>query len=184
MICPNDGTEIHRVKIVAHYGKPITVDQCQTCGGIWFDEAELFRAKQGEADRIEMLDADIIRAPSMIHKSELLCPRDRAVMVQFVDRYFPQDIILVRCRLCRGIWLNRGVFTKYQRFRQGLLQRSQEKSAAEKRRAEIKKLVQSYESGRTTGTLRKLGEFLSTPIDRGALTRLGAVLRIIEFFAD
>jgi hypothetical protein len=65
-----------------------------------------------------------------------------------------------------------------------LLQRSQEKSAADKRRAEIKKLVQSYESGRTTGTLRKLAEFLSTPIDRGALTRLGAVLRIIEFFAD
>jgi Zn-finger nucleic acid-binding protein len=175
---------MHPVRIVAHYGQPIIVDQCQICGGIWFDEAELFRAKQGEAARIEMLDADIIRAPSMIEKSELLCPRDRAVMLQFVDRYFPQDIILVYCRLCRGFWLNRGGFTKYQRFRQGLLQRGQEKSAADKRRAEIKKLVQSYESGRTTETLRKLGEFLSTPIDRGAFTRLGAVLRIIEFFAD
>jgi len=175
---------MHHVKIVAHYGQPIIVDQCQRCGGIWFDEAELFRAKQGEADRIEMLDADMVRAPSVIEESELLCPRDRAVMLQFIDRYFPQDIILVQCQLCRGIWLNRGVFTKYQRFRQGLLQRSQEKSATEKRRAEIKKLVQSYESGRTTETLRRLGEFLSTPIDRGALTRLGAVLRIIEFFAD
>jgi Zn-finger nucleic acid-binding protein len=184
MICPNDESEMHHVKIVAHYGQPIIVDQCQRCGGIWFDEAELFRAKQGEADRIEMLDADIIRAPSMIEKSELLCPRDRAVMLQFVDRYFPQDIILVYCRSCRGIWLNRGGFTKYQRFRQGLLQRSQQRSAADKRRAEIKKLVQSYESGRTTETLRKLGEFLSTPIDRGALTRLGAALRIIDFIAD
>lgn len=65
-----------------------------------------------------------------------------------------------------------------------MLQRSQEKSAAEERRAEIKKLVQSYESGRTTETLRKLGEFLSYPIDRYGLPRLGAVLRIIEFFAD
>ena len=73
---------------------------------------------------------------------------------------------------------------KYQRFRQGLLQRSQQRSAADKRRAELKKLVQSYESGRTTETLRKLGEFLSTPIDRGALTRLGAVLKIIDFIAD
>ena len=184
MVCPNDGSEIHHVKIVAHYGQPIIVDQCQTCGGIWFDEAELFRAKQGEADRIEMLDADIARAPSMIEKSRLLCPRDRAVMLQFVDRYFPQDIILTQCRLCRGIWLNRGVFTKYQRFREGLLQRGRQRSAADKRRAEIKKLVQSYESGRTTGTLRKLAEFLSTPLDRGAFTRLGAILRIIEFFAD
>ena len=184
MVCPNDGTEIHRVKIVAHYGQPIIVDQCQRCGGIWFDEAELFRAKQGEANRIEMLDADIARTPSMIEKSKLLCPRDRAVMLQFVDRHFPQDIILTQCRLCRGIWLNRGVFTKYQRFRQGLLQRSQQKNAADERRAEIKKLVQSYESGRTTETLRKLGEFLSTPIDRYGLPRLGAVLRIIEFFAD
>jgi len=184
MICPNDGTEMHHVKIVAHYGQPIIVDQCQRCGGIWFDEAELFRAKQGEADRIEMLDADIIRAPTMIEESELLCPRDRAVMLQFVDRYFPQDIILVQCPSCRGIWLNRGGFMKYQKFRQGLLQRSQQKSTADKRRPEIKKLVQSYESGRTTGTLRKLGEFLSTPIDRGALVPLIATLKIIDFIAD
>jgi Zn-finger nucleic acid-binding protein len=184
MICPNDGTEMHHVKIVAHYGQPIIVDQCQRCGGIWFDEAELFRAKQGEADRIEMLDADIIRAPTMIEESELLCPRDRAVMLQFVDRYFPQDIILVQCPSCGGIWLNRGGFMKYQKFRQGLLQRSQQKSTADKRRAEIKKLVQSYESGRTTGTLRKLGEFLSTPIDRGALVPLIATLKIIDFIAD
>ena len=184
MICPNDGTEMHHVKIVAHYGQPIIVDQCQRCGGIWFDEAELFRAKQGEADRIEMLDADIIRAPTMIEESELLCPRDRAVMLQFVDRYFPQDIILVQCPSCRGIWLNRGGFMKYQKFRQGLLQRSQQKSTADKRRTEIKKLVQSYESGRTTGTLRKLGEFLSTPIDRGALVPLIATLKIIDFIAD
>lgn len=175
---------MHHVKIVAHYGQPIIVDQCQRCGGIWFDEAELFRAKQGEADRIEMLDADIIRAPTMIEESELLCPRDRAVMLQFVDRYFPQDIILVQCPSCRGIWLNRGGFMKYQKFRQGLLQRSQQKSTADKRRPEIKKLVQSYESGRTTGTLRKLGEFLSTPIDRGALVPLIATLKIIDFIAD
>lgn len=175
---------MHHVKIVAHYGQPIIVDQCQRCGGIWFDEAELFRAKQGEADRIEMLDADIIRAPTMIEESELLCPRDRAVMLQFVDRYFPQDIILVQCPSCRGIWLNRGGFMKYQKFRQGLLQRSQQKSTADKRRAEIQKLVQSYESGRTTGTLRKLGEFLSTPIDRGALGPLSATLKIIDFTAD
>lgn len=175
---------MHHVKIVAHYGQPIIVDQCQRCGGIWFDEAELFRAKQGEADRIEMLDADIIRAPTMIEESELLCPRDRAVMLQFVDRYFPQDIILVQCPSCRGIWLNRGGFMKYQKFRQGLLQRSQQKSTADKRRTEIKKLVQSYESGRTTGTLRKLGEFLSTPIDRGALVPLIATLKIIDFIAD
>jgi len=171
---------MHHVKIVAHYGQPIIVDQCHRCGGIWFDEAELFRAKQGEADRIEMLDADIIRAPSMIEESELLCPRDRAIMLQFVDRYFPQDIILVHCRLCSGIWLNRDEFTKYQRFRRGLLQRSQQRSAADERRAEIRRLVRSYESGRTTGTLRKLGEFLSTPVDRGVFTRLGAILWIID----
>jgi hypothetical protein len=76
------------------------------------------------------------------------------------------------------------MFTKYQRFREGLLQRNRQRSAADERRAEIKKLVQSYESGRTTGTLRKLAEFLSTPIDRYGLPRLGAILRIIEFFAD
>jgi Zn-finger nucleic acid-binding protein len=163
MLCPNDRTEMRQVKIVGHYGRTIFVDQCKQCGGIWFDEAELFRAKQGEAEEIEMLDTGNLRAPATIENSTLICPRDDAKMHRFTDRYFPQDIVLVRCPSCQGIWLNRGMFTKYQQFRQELM-RSKKSTQDEGLKKNIAKLVKSYESGRSTETMRKLGDFLATPM--------------------
>ena len=121
MLCPNDSTEMHQVTIVSHYGGPIFVDQCEKCGGIWFDESELFRAKQGEAEKIEALNTEMLRTPSTIENSTLICPRDQTAMNRFTDKHFPQDIVLVRCPSCHGIWINRGMFTKYQQFRQKLM---------------------------------------------------------------
>ena len=112
---------MHEVKVVSHYGQPIIVDQCERCGGIWFDESGLFRAKQGEAEKIEALNTEMLRTPSVIENSTLFCPRDQGAMQRFTDKYFPQDIILVRCPSCHGIWLNRGTFTKYQQFREKLM---------------------------------------------------------------
>jgi Zn-finger nucleic acid-binding protein len=161
MLCPNDNTEMRQVKIVSHYGGPIFVNQCGKCGGIWFDESELFRAKQGEAEKIEALNTEMLRTPSMIENSTLFCPRDHGAMHQFTDKYFPKDIVLVRCQLCHGIWLNRGIFTKYQQFRQELMRR--EKSAQDKKmkaRGEA-----SHQKERSTGTWGRLLEFLSTPME-------------------
>ena len=121
MLCPNDNNGMYQVKIVSHYGGPIFVDQCEKCGGIWFDESELYRAKQGEADKIEALNTEMLRTPSVIENSTLFCPRDQTAMNRFTDKYFPQDIVLVRCPSCHGIWVNRGTFTKYQQFRQKLM---------------------------------------------------------------
>jgi Zn-finger nucleic acid-binding protein len=155
---------MRQVKTVGHYGGPIIIDQCEKCGGIWFDEAELFRAKQGEAEKIEMLDTGILRTLSTIEDSTLLCPRDDSAMARFTDKYFPRDIVLVRCPSCHGIWLNRGMFTKYQQFRQELI-RAKQSPQDEKLKERIARLIEAHESGRSTGTLRRLGEFLSTPVD-------------------
>ncbi|HUW45155.1 MAG TPA: zf-TFIIB domain-containing protein [Dehalococcoidia bacterium] len=143
MLCPNDRTEMHEVKIVSHYGQPIIVDQCEKCGAIWFDESELFRAKQGEAEKIEVLNTEILRTPSTIENSSLICPRDQTAMHRFTDKYFPQDIVLVRCLSCHGIWINRGTFTKYQQFRQKLIPKK--KSPQDERLEEsIASLIVSY----------------------------------------
>jgi Zn-finger nucleic acid-binding protein len=166
MLCPNDRTQMHQVKIVVHYGEPMLVDQCEECGGIWFDESELFRAKQGEAEKIEALDTAILRTPSTIEHPSLICPRDDSPMHRFTDRYFPEDIVLVRCPSCHGTWLNRGIFTKYQQFRQELM-RAKKSPQDERLKEKIAQLVASYQGGHSTGTLSKLGEFLSTPVDSG-----------------
>lgn len=165
MLCPNDKTAMHQVETVAHYGQPITVDQCGKCGGIWFDESELFRTKLGEAERIELLDAELLRAACPSEAAELVCPRDRTTMIRFSDPSFPEDITLVRCLSCHGIWLNRGIFTRYQQFRRELRRYGEKAPQDEELQERINQLLEAYHSGGSSETLRSLGEFLSTPVE-------------------
>jgi len=153
------------VRVISHYDQQIDLEQCDKCGGIWFDESELYRARQGEAEKIELMDAGILRNPTIIESSTLLCPRDEAVLQQFTDKYFPQDIILERCPSCQGIWLNRGIFTKYQKYRKELM-RPKEKITNDKQLGEsINQLIAAHNSGQSNETLKNLGKFLSTPLD-------------------
>ena len=171
MLCPNDSTEMHQVTIVSHYGGPIIVDQCEKCGGIWFDESELFRAKQGEAEKIEALNIKILEAPSTIVHPNLICPRDQTAMNRFTDKYFPQDIVLVSCPSCHGIWINRGTFTKYQQFRQKLMpkKKSPQDEVLEK---SIAPLIVSYQY-----ECERLNEAERRNVDT-ALNILEAILRL------
>jgi len=175
MLCPNDRIEMRPVKVMSHYDQQIDLEQCDTCGGIWFDESELYRAKQGEAGKIEFVNSEILRNPTVIEAAALYCPRDKAVLQQFTDKYFPHDIILERCPSCQGIWLNRGTFTRYQKYRKELL-RPKVKSPDDKQLGDnINQLIAAHNSGQSSETLRKLGKFLSAPMDdnlsqRSALT--------------
>jgi Zn-finger nucleic acid-binding protein len=172
MICPNDNIEMHQVKIESHYGQPVILEQCDKCGGIWFDESELYRAKQGEAEKVELLDAEILWASSQIDNAKHFCPRDRAALSRFTDRYFPEGIIVERCPVCSGFWLNRGEFTKYQKARQELL-RPKEKSPDDiKLQENIQRLLELHKTGGTDDALGRLGRFLSTPLDENTLLPL------------
>ena len=177
MICPNDNIEMHQVKIESHYGQPVILEQCDKCGGLWFDESELYRAKQGEAEKIELLDSEILWASSTIANSKHICPRDQAELSRFTDRYFPEGIIVERCPVCSGFWLNRGEFAKYQKARQELL-RPKEKSPEDiKLQEEIKQLLELHQTGGTDDALVRLGKFLSTPLDENTLLPLEAAER-------
>ncbi len=166
MKCPIDNTEMRRVTVESHYGQPVFLDQCRECGGVWFDETELFRARQGEAEKIESFDTGGLWSSTNIQKRDIRCPSDHSKLVLFKDPYFPEDIILARCPLCGGIWLNRGEFTKFQRARQKL-QRPVERSVRDKKlEEEVKRILSEYRSegaGDRLETLERLGRFLSTP---------------------
>jgi uncharacterized protein len=169
LICPNENIEMHKVKIESHYGQSVILDQCSSCGGIWFDKSELYMAKQGKADQIELLDANNLRTPSAIDNCELLCPKDRNKLVLFKDPYFPKDIIIVRCPVCEGFWLNRGEFTKYQKFRQSKLGIREITAIDEKLEQNIERILENHESRGSVDTLGRLGTFLSTPLDQVTL---------------
>jgi Zn-finger nucleic acid-binding protein len=172
MICPNDNAEMRQVKIVSHYGQPLFLDQCEKCGGIWFDELELYRAKQGEAEKVELLDSENLRNPTKIDSSIHNCPKDGAKLFRFTDKYFPEGIIVERCTKCNGFWLNRGEFIKYQKARQELL-RPKEKTLEDKKLEEdIEIILSDHQTGGGDDVLKRLGKFLSTPLDGNTLLPL------------
>ncbi len=70
----NENTEMYQVKTEGHCGQPILLEQSKECGGIWFDEMELFGARHGEAERIEVLDSKSLRTPTNIERRVLRCP--------------------------------------------------------------------------------------------------------------
>ncbi len=172
MKCPNDNTEMYRVKIESHYGQPILLEQCKECGGIWFDETELFSARHGEAEKIEVLDSKSLWNPTNVKKRVLRCPLDQSELFRFKDRYFLKGIILERCPSCSGIWLNRGDFTKLQQARQELRRPKERSSEDKKLEGDIEHILSVHHAEAPSNTLEKLGRFLSMPIDRTTLLPL------------
>lgn len=172
MICPNDNIEMQSVEVESHYGKTVTLDQCPKCGGIWFDHFELYSVKQGQAEKIESLKVDTLQASSPIENSELLCPRESTKLVHFKDPVFPKDIIIARCPICNGFWLNRGEFIKYQNYRESLKEPRVITAEDEKIEQDLARILAEHKTGDSSEVLGRLGKFLSTPMDRMTLSPL------------
>jgi Zn-finger nucleic acid-binding protein len=164
----------------SHYGQPIILDQCKSCGGIWFDAFELYKVKQGEAVEIEEIDSDVLRALSHINQQTLFCPRDRTELFQFKDPQFPKGIILMRCPKCQGFWLNRGVFTQYQEARQKLMISKEQTPEDLKLKEDVKRLLQTRLNGSDQDVLGRVGKFLSRPVGKQAFLPLDSSTRLPE----
>jgi len=165
---------MHQVGVPSHYGHQVIIDQCEGCGGIWFDAFELFRVKLGEAQEIESLDPDRLRTPSDIEDPRLLCPRDRTALVLYKDPNFPRELILTRCPKCQGFWLNRGEFTRYQETRQKLMLPKEKTLEDQRLGEEVKRILESNRDSNSTETLGKLGAFLSSPAHEHVISPLGS----------
>ncbi|MFC1720584.1 zf-TFIIB domain-containing protein [Pseudomonadota bacterium] len=174
MFCPNEQAGMRQVGVPSHYGQQVIIDQCEACGGIWFDAFELFKVKLGEAQDIESLDSDRLRAPSDIDNPRLLCPRDRTALVQYKDPHFPSELILARCPKCQGFWLNRGEFTRYQETRQKMMHPKGKTPEDQKFGEEVKHFLQLNRGSSRTEALGKLGAYLSSPAHEHVLSPLGS----------
>jgi uncharacterized protein len=165
MKCPNDKHDILPVTVSSHYGQPVVIDQCPECGGIWFDQSELYLAKKGEAAKIDPLNVAVLASATTLVNPDLTCPRDGSRLFRFQDRYFPEQIVVARCPACNGIWLNRGEFVHYQDAREKL--RESRTKAAEN--AKLKEEIEVIMPGGSANQdfVGKLGQFLSRPVDAG-----------------
>ena len=159
-ICPNCDTKTELVILRGHYGNDFFVDQCQKCGGLWFDGTELFRAKPGEGERMTKLNLEKFRATHQI-KAELYCPRDGSRLELFKASNFPSLIEVERCNTCFGFWFNQGEFHDYQ-IEQGKL-KSQKKNANMELKREFEFLKKFYHKHNRSYLVR-ISKFLLTPM--------------------
>jgi len=185
MLCPNDNAMMHPTAVPSHYGQKVIIDQCEVCGGLWFDAFELYKINRDADELTERLDSNSLLAPSVLAPSDidhptLLCPRDQAALYQFKDPSFPKGIILMRCGLCQGFWLNRGDFAKYQQSRQALTRPKEKTLADEKLDSEVKQLLAAHRAGNDYDVLGKAGAFLSAPVPGRTVSPLDASLGLNE----
>jgi hypothetical protein len=83
----------------------IEVDQCDTCGGIWFDSGEL-------AKIVGRKDVDALRTKARASKADdqkrASCPRCRGEGKLVQIRSLTSDIHIDTCAVCGGEWLDGG----------------------------------------------------------------------------
>lgn len=115
--CPECGGILKEVYSQANYGRVLLLDQCQGCGGVWFDRWELYFVTDEAIKNLEGIDASSFAAPVEDHSSKGLCPRCEKELVLFTDPNLPKDAFISRCPNCSGLWLNRGELGKYAAHR-------------------------------------------------------------------
>ena len=113
LICPNCNGHLKEVFAEAHYGRVLLLDQCDTCGGVWFDHWELYLLREAEARSLDSLNQESLLSAIPHPKGESICPRCRLKLEPYNDPSFPKDSQIMRCNCCNGLWLNRGELTKY-----------------------------------------------------------------------
>ncbi|HBO84058.1 MAG: hypothetical protein A2073_01735 [Deltaproteobacteria bacterium GWC2_42_11] len=119
-LCPSCGGQMKHVYAEANYGRYLLLDQCQDCGGIWFDRWELYHLKDEEAHRLDPVDKEKLLMPAPHSVEAGICPVCRVKMESFKDPNLPEDARIERCPQCNGLWLNRGELMKYVNHRMSI----------------------------------------------------------------
>lgn len=105
MQCPVDKENLE--KVLFHN---VEADFCPKCLGMWFDKDELRQAKDDKDKNLNWMDVDLWRDKSKFEISPALkhCPVCRVTLVEV--RYDDSKTKVDFCKMCQGIWLERGEF--------------------------------------------------------------------------
>jgi Zn-finger nucleic acid-binding protein len=156
-MCPNGDGRLQRVAARDRQGQPVLIDQCPTCGGIWFDRFELFRVDEKQAAELDRLDSAALRHPAGIAEDPR-CPRCQGQLRVFRDRFLPANIQMLICDECDGLWLNHGALAGYADFRQQ--HKMTDAAARAKLAADYEKLLKAGSSADYWNGMARLGHEL------------------------
>ena len=93
---------------------PTTFDQCNDCGGLWFDllEHRHLRDEDPHAADIDVKPAAAISADEQLHAPLRTCPRCHVKMTRLKDAD-RRDVIYDYCAVCNGTFFDAGEFKRY-----------------------------------------------------------------------
>ncbi len=88
----------------------LEVDRCADCGGVWFDQQEVYAKIKRSVQFYEVFK----KAYQKAEKTDLLCPRDSEPMIQATV----EDISLPfeACEKCGGMWFDKGEVDKVNKY--------------------------------------------------------------------
>jgi len=108
MDCPEDGAQLKSTDF-----RGLSLDECPTCMGLWFDRDELRRAKDSADKDLRWLDFDPFMGEAQEWgegKRKRICPKC-SVQMEVVP-YEKSGVLIDRCKECHGVWLSHGEFEK------------------------------------------------------------------------
>lgn len=108
MKCPFCGNSL---KTNSHLD--VKIDECNSCGGMWFDRDELRRAKDNQDADLQWLDFELFEEKNDKYvetSGKKLCPKDSARLVS--KNYAESTVTIDVCEKCQGVWLDKSEFEK------------------------------------------------------------------------
>ena len=172
MKCPDCNQNLREVCASGHYGMKIKLDQCPNCGGIWFENLELYSVSKKDIERIEKIDLEKLQENSCLGRGNNLCPKCRRGLKIFHDSNLPPQMEIEHCHGCGGVWMNRGETIDFKKWQKKKIERAKSQSKEDRELEEsIKKLL---DTGRDSNfkTLGRMGKFFSTPMNSWTLRSL------------
>ena len=169
MVCPHCANNLKPVSIQNKYGQAVIVDQCENCGGLWFDEWELFPLESKEIEKIDKISGEKLGQKIFPHIGSNFCPKCNQALAAFKDPVIPSCIEMSHCKKCGGYWLNQGETLEYKQWQD---KKKAQALAEEKAEATAKAMAEQHLQA---SPLYNFGNLLSAPIEPYHLTPLPRV---------
>ena len=107
MNCPKCKAELFTFEV-----EGISLEQCNSCEGIWFDKNELRQVKDKADSDLNWMDFEIWKHPEKFKagRQKYDCPKCN-VKMEVLD-YDHTNIEIDYCKSCEGVWLDKGEIQK------------------------------------------------------------------------
>jgi len=116
MVCPGCGAAMREVEAEETYGRPLAVDTCDTCCGLWFDGAELLQLSPRSTLELFRSLSLVSAASPAAPLAAMACPRCQGPLENGSDMQRTTRFHFARCRRGHGRFLTFFQFLRARNF--------------------------------------------------------------------